>query len=163
MSSSVLLGRSRRLTVLLLPRCVSLWRGGCMLYSRSAPRSMSETVLQALTRLSLVLQERLPDADGQIVAAATAAYSLSGAVPPPELVKILPPKARDGRHVVLMVALLSGCQVDSSCLAMINQVKYKTLIRYSLVLATELVLICLKGLKAEINPRFGPRFSEVPI
>ena len=124
---------------------------------------MSETVLQALTLLSLVLQERLPDADGQIVAAATAAYSLSGAVPPPELVKMLPPKALDGRHVVLMVALLSGCQVDSSCLAMVNQVKYKTLIRYSSVLATKLVFVCLKRLKAEINPGFSPHFSEVPI
>ena len=36
---------------------------------------------------------------------------------------MLPLKACDGRQAVLMVALLSGCQADSSCLAMINQVR----------------------------------------
>ena len=41
---------------------------------------------------------------------------------------MLPLKAREGRQVVLMVALLSGCHVDSSCLAITNQVKYRTLI-----------------------------------
>ena len=110
-----------------------------------------------------MLQVWLPDVDGQIVAAATAAYSLSGAVPPPELLKMLPLKALEGRQVVLMVALLSGCHVDSSCLAITNQVKYRTLIRYSPVLVTELVKSSPKELKAEINPRFGPRFPEVPI
>ena len=40
---------------------------------------------------------------------------------------MLPLKAGDGRQAVLMVARLSKCQADSSCLAMINQVKKITL------------------------------------
>ena len=77
--SEVLLGRSRRLTVLLFFCCGLLLVGGCRLKSGSSPKSIKGTVLQALTLLSLLLQVRLPCAAGQIVAvaAATAAYSLS--------------------------------------------------------------------------------------
>ena len=107
--------------MVLLICCGLLLVGWCGLKSGSSPRSIRDTVLQALTLLSLLLQERLPGVAGQIVAAATAAYSLSGAVPPLEPLKMLLLKARDGWQAVLMVARLSGFQAVSSCVAMINQ------------------------------------------
>ena len=159
--SEVLLGRSRRLTVLLFFCCGLLLVGGCGLKSGSSPKSIKDTVLQALTLLSLLLQERLPGAAGQIVAAATAAYSLSGVDPPLEPPKMLPLKACDGRQAVLMVALLSGCQADSSCLAMINQVRKMTLIRDVLILESNVVEVPLKALKAKNNSRLSPSFPEI--
>ena len=159
--SEVLLGRSRRLTVLLFFRCWLLLVGGCGLKSGSSPKSIKDTVLQALTLLSLLLQVRLPGAAGQIVAAATAAYSLSGVDPLLEPPKMLPLKACDGRQAVLMVALLSGCQADSSCLAMINQVRKMTLIRDVLILESNVVEVPLKALKAKNNSRLSPSFPEI--
>ena len=160
-SSEVLLGRSRRLTVVLLICCGLLLVGWCGLKSGSSPRSIRDTVLQALTLLSLLLQELLPGAAGQIVAAATAAYSLSGVVPPLEPPKMLPLKARDGRQAVLMVARLSGCQADSSCLDMVNQVRIITLIRDVLMLETNVDVNILEAIKAKINSGFCPRFPEI--
>ena len=160
-SSDVLLGRSRRLTMVLLICCGLLLVGGWGLKSGSSPRSIRDTVLQALTLLSLLLQERLPGATGQIVAAATAAYSLSGVVPLLEPPKMLPLKVRDRRQAVLIVAHLSGCQADSSCLAMVNQVRIITLIRDVLILESNVVENALKTLKAKINSRFRPRFPEI--
>ena len=58
-SSEVLLGRSRRLTVVLLICCGLLLVGWCELKLGSSPRSIRDTVLQALTLLSLLLQELL--------------------------------------------------------------------------------------------------------
>ena len=125
--------------MLLFFRCGLLLLGGCGLKLGSSPKSIKDTLLQALTLLSLLLQELLPGAAGQIVAAATAAYSLSGVVPPLEPPKMLLLTARDGRQAVLMVARLSGCQADSSCLAMVNQVRIITLIRDVLMLESNVV------------------------
>ena len=136
----------RRLTVVLLICCGLLLVGWCELKLGSSPRSIRDTVLQALTLLSLLLQELFPGAAGQIVAAATAAYSLSGVVPPLEPPKMLPLKARDGWQAVLMVACLSGCQADSSCLDMVNQVRIITLIRDVLMLESNAVENTLEAL-----------------
>ena len=74
---------------------------------------------------------------------------------------MLPLKACDGRQAVLMVALLSGCQADSSCLAMINQVRKMTLIRDVLILESNVVEFLLKTLKAKNNSRLSPSFPEI--
>ena len=74
---------------------------------------------------------------------------------------MLPLKAGDGRQAVLMVARLSKCQADSSCLAMINQVRKITLIRDVWILELTIVEKTLKALKAKINSRFRPRFPEI--
>ena len=101
----------RRLTVVLLICCGLLLVGWCGLKSGSSPRSIRDTVLQALTLFSLLLQELLPGAAGQIVAAATAAYSLSRVVPPLEPPKMLPLKACDGRQAVLMGLVSPGARL----------------------------------------------------
>ena len=74
-----------------------------------APMFISETVLHTFNLLSLFLQVFLAGACGQMVAAATEAYSLSGAVLPLGLdPKMLPLKALEVRQAVLLVARLSG-------------------------------------------------------
>ena len=60
-----------------------------------------------------------------------------------------------------MVALLSGCQADSSCLAMINQVRKMTLIRDVLILESNVGEVPLKALKAKNNSRLSPSFPEI--
>ena len=57
-----------------------------------------------------------------------------------------PAEARDGWQAVLMVARLSGCQADSSCLAMVNQVRIITLIRDVLMLESNAVENTLEAL-----------------
>ena len=74
---------------------------------------------------------------------------------------MLPLKARDGRQAVLMVARLSGCQADSSCLDMINQVRIITLIRDVLMLESNVDVNILEVLKAKINSGFCLRFPEI--